>query len=150
MGLRDDSQGVSVVDDDEGVDRNFAVTGEPIIGTDKIVYDDATGPGALDARPMPSPKGMSARQRAVHDITHLPYDPSCEICASTRRPNTQHRTLQPSARAVPLMVGDYAFPKHSDESEPLTLLVTRIYPYKLFFCCAVPGKGRHPLVVRRL
>ena len=150
MGLRDDLQGVSEANDDEVVDRSLAVTGEPIIGTGKIIYDDTTGSGALDARPMPSPKGMSARQRAIHDITHLPYDPSCEICVSTRRPNTQHRTLKPSVRAVPLMVGDYAFPKHSDESEPLTLLVTRIYPFKIFFCCVIPGKGRNPLVVRRL
>ena len=110
VGLRDDLQGVSEANDDEVVDGSLAVTGEPIIGTDKVIYDDATGPGALDANPMPSPKGMSARQRAIHDITHLPYDPSCEICVSTRRPNTQHRSLKPSVRAVPLMVGDYAFP----------------------------------------
>ena len=37
MGLRDDPQGVSVANDDEVVDRNLAVTGEPIIGTDKII-----------------------------------------------------------------------------------------------------------------
>lgn len=141
MGLRDDLQGASEANDYEVVDWSLAVTGEPIIGTDKIIYDDATGPGALDVRPMPSP---------IYDITHLPYDPSCEICVSTRRPSTQHRALKPSVRAVPLMVGDYAFPKHSDESEPLTLLVTRIYQFKLFFCCAIPCKGHNPLVVRRL
>ena len=48
------------------------------------------------------------------------------------------------------MVGDYAFPKHIDEADPLTLLVIRVYPYKLYFCCAVPSKGRHPAVVNRL
>ena len=75
MGLRNDPQGVSVANIDEVVNRNLAMTGEPIIGTNKMIYDDTAGPGALDARPMPVPKGMSARQHAVHDITRLPYDP---------------------------------------------------------------------------
>ena len=150
MGPRDDQGDSGVGIDEEEVDRSLAMTGEPIIGMDKVVYDEETGPGALDVRPMPAPRGMSAKQRAVHDITHLPYDPNCEICTSCRRPNTHHRSVSSSERAVPLMVGDYAFPKHSDESDTLTLLVIRVYPYKLFFCCAVPSKGRHPEVVRRL
>ena len=53
------------MDVDEVDDRNVAITGEPLVGTDKVIYDDATGPSALDVRPMPSPKGMSARQRAA-------------------------------------------------------------------------------------
>ena len=150
LGSQDDRQSVSVEVDDEYVDRSLAVMGEPIVGVDKVVFDEETGPGALAARPMTSPKGMSALQRAIHDLTHLSYDPSCEICCSCRRPNTQHRSLPATVRAVPLMVGDYAFPKHSDETTPLTLLVIRVYPFKLFFCCVVPSKGRHPLVVRRL
>ena len=35
--------------DDEYVDKNLALTGEPIDGTDKVVYDEETGPGALEA-----------------------------------------------------------------------------------------------------
>ena len=157
LGSRDDQHGESstgesagVVEDDEVVDKSLAMTGDPIIGMDKVIFDESSGPGALVARPMPSPKGMTARQREVHNLTHLPYDPSCEICVANRRPNTQHRSQPSSNRSVPLMVGDYAFPKHVDEANTLTLLVTRVYPYKMYFCCVVPGKGRHPLVVRRL
>ena len=51
---------------------------------------------------------------------------------------------------VPMIVVDDAFPKHSDGTETQTLLVIRVYPFKLFFCCGVPSKGRHPGVVRRL
>ena len=137
-------------DDDEVVDKGHAMTSEPIVGTDRVVYDDATGPGALTARALPAPKGMTAAKRAVHDLTHLPYDPSCEICVSCRRPNSHHRTVSKSERTLPLMVGDYAFPKHSDDVEPLTVLVVRVYPYKLFMACVVPSKGRDPLVVDRL
>ena len=49
-----------VVDDEEVVDNKFAVLGEPIIGIERVVYDDATGPGALPARPLTSPRSMSA------------------------------------------------------------------------------------------
>ena len=106
MGSQDDRQSASIIEDDEHVDRSLAVTGEPIVGTDKVVFDEETGPGALAARPLTSPKGMSAHQRAIHDLTHLPNDPSCEICSSCRRPNTQHRSLPATVRAVPLVVGD--------------------------------------------
>ena len=124
--------------------------GEPIIGVERVVYDDETGPGAIPARPLPTPKSMSVAQRAIHDLTHLPYDPGCEICVSSRRPNTHHRSLHGGERSVPLVVGDYCFPKHSEESTTLTVLVVRVYPYKIFMCCVVPAKGRFPEVVRRL
>ena len=136
--------------EDEVVDNTKALINDPIVGVDRVVLDDKTGPGALDARPLPSPKGMTPARRAIHDITHLPYDPSCEVCVACRRPNTHHTSLPNAERAVPLMVGDYCFPKHSDDAEPLTVLVIRIYPYKLFMCCVVSSKGRDPLVVDRL
>ena len=130
VGARIDQQRVVVDGEEEVVDSKMAVLGEPIIGIERVVYDDTTGPGALSARPLTSPKSMSAMQRAIHDLTHLPYDPSCEICVSTRRPNTHHRSLKMSEREIPLIVGDYCFPKHSDEADPLTVLVIRVYPYK--------------------
>ena len=119
---------LSTGDEDEIVDGKLALTDDPIVGVERTTYDDATGSGALPAKPLVSPRAMTASQRAIHDLTHLPYDPSCEICVSCRRPNTQHR-LVPEERSIPLMVGDYAFPKHSDEVEPLTVLVIRVYPY---------------------
>ena len=148
----DDHQGdVSFgADVEEVVEMEHAMPRDAIVGTDRVVYDDITGSGALPARPLPSPKGMTAANRAVHDLTHLPYEPSCEICVSCRRPNSHHRTVSKSERSVPLLVGDYAFPKHSDDVEPLTVLVVRVYPYKLFMTCVVPCKGRDPLVVDRL
>ena len=147
-GMPDDQLGV--VDEDELVDESKALVKEPIVGVDKVVSDEATGSGALPARPLPSPKGMTMKQREIHDLTHLPYDSSCEICVSCRRPNTQHRTVSKSERSVPLLVADYAFPKHSEDVEPMTVLVVRIFPYKMFMCCAVSAKGRDPMVIDRL
>ena len=61
-----------------------------------------------------------------------------------------HLSLKHSERSVPLMVADDCFPKHSDESDTLTVLVLRIFPYKLFLCCHVAAKGRDPVVVHRV
>ena len=150
--VRDDHGGVLSADiEDEAVDGGKAMVNDPIIGMDRVVFDDKTGPGALDALPLPSPKGMTPAKRAIHDITHLPYDPSCEVCVSCRRPNTHHTSMSKSAeRSVPLLVGESCFAKHSADVDPLTILVIRIYPYKLFMCCVVSSKGRDPLVVDRL
>ena len=148
-GERDDQQGGVDEDCDDG-DPKMAMMGEPIVGMDRVIYDETTGPGALQARPLVSPKAMSAEQRAVHDLTHLPYHPGCEICVSCRRPNTHHKSLKNPERTVPLMVGDYCFPKHNDDSDPMTVLVIRVYPYKLFFACSVSSKGRDPHVINRL
>lgn len=127
----------------------MAMAGEPIVGVERVVYDESTGSGALAARPLASPKSMSSATRAIHDLTHLPYDPGCEICVSTRRPNTHHRSVK-SERDIPLLVGDYCFPKHSGDTESITTLVIRVYPYKLFMVCVVPVKGRDPRIVQRL
>ena len=66
-------------EEDESVDPALAMMNEPIIGVDRVVYDDVTGPGAIPANPLPTPKTMTALQRSIHDLTHLPYDPGCEI-----------------------------------------------------------------------
>ena len=95
---------VDIGPDDDVADGKMAMPSDPIVGVDRVVFDDATGPGALPAKPLPSPKGMSALQRATHDLTHLPYDPSCEICVSCRRPNSHHRTISASERSIPLLL----------------------------------------------
>ena len=48
------------------------------------------------------------------------------------------------------MSGDYCFPKHADEANPITVLVIRVYPYKIFMCCLVPSKGRDPVAANRI
>ena len=133
IGVTMDDQRDTVGGETDDADPKMAMMGEPIVGIERVVYDDSTGHGALAARPLPSPKSMSAAQRAVHDLTHLPCDPGCEVCASTRRPNTPHLSMKLSGRVIPLLVGDYCFPKHSGDSYGLTTLVIKVDPYKRFF-----------------
>ena len=145
-------EGELVKDDgaEEEVNPKHAMLSEPIVGMDKVTWVDGKGPGALAAKPLPSPKPMSDAQRRIHDLTHLPYEPGCPICVSCRRPNDHHRRVKDRERSIPLLVGDYGFPKNSSDDEPLTSLIMRVYPYKVFLCTWVPSKGRDPRVVSRI
>lgn len=51
---------------------------------------------------------------------------------------------------MPLVVGDYCFPKDNRHCESCTVLVLKVYPYKLFFACICPAKGPEPSVVKRV
>ena len=144
--------GESVKDDgaEDEVNPKHAMLSEPIVGMDKVIWEDGKGPGAIAAKPLPSPKTMSDAQRRIHDLTHLPYESGCPICVSCRRPNDHHRKVKDRERSIPLLVGDYGFPKSSGDDEPLTTLIMRVYPYKMFLCTWVPSKGRDPRVVSRI
>ena len=74
--------GAVVEDDvvDEEVNPKHAMLSDPIVGMEKVTWEDGRGPAAIAARPLPSPKPMSDAQRRIHDLTHLPYDPGCPIC----------------------------------------------------------------------
>ena len=67
-------------DDEEDVNPKHAVLSDPIVGMDKVTWEDGKGPGAIAAKPLPSPKPMTDAQRRIHDLTHLPYEPGCPIC----------------------------------------------------------------------
>ena len=79
-----DNQPGGVDGGDDDADPKMAIVGEPIVGMERVVYHDSTGPGALAAHPLASPRSMSAAKRPIHDLTHLPCDAGCDICVSTR------------------------------------------------------------------
>ena len=150
MVTRHDEQLEIVAPSEEDVDPKMAVMGYPNVGMGNMTWEEGKGHGAIPARPLPSPKEMSTAQRRIHDLIHLPYDPGCGICVSCRRPNNHHRSVKDSEKTIPPVVEDYGFPKTSDEDTPMTLLIMRGYPYKIWMCCKVPGKGRDPRVVARI
>ena len=136
-------------DGDDLVDPRDLMMGEPIVGFDEPTLTE-NGEGARTPKTLPSPRAMTPAQRAAHWITHLPYDPSCEICVQCRRPNEHHRSVKDDSRVIPLLVGDYGFIKDSGDTESATILVLKLYPYKTFFSCIVANKGPDPLVVARI
>ena len=128
--------------DEPLVNQRHALFGEPIIGHDVTLGE--FGEGARPAIPMPCPKSMTPAAWAAHCMSHLPFDPACPYCAACKRLNVQHRSSHEHERRIPLVVADYCFPKTSDDKIPLTVLVARVYPYKIIFAMAVPNKGQHP------
>ena len=128
-----------------------SVTVKDLISGEGIVTLDEHGPGAIQPKEIAAPREMSTAERERHFAAgHLPYDPRCEICSSCKKPNVPHVKSHESERTIPLLVGDYAFMKDGADDENVTVLVMKLYPFKLFFACVVPSKGSDPLVVARL
>ena len=92
-----------------------AVFDEKILGVEATTMD-AHGPGALEPKVLPTPHRMLPSKEAKHWLTHLPYDPACELCVQCKRPNSDHRGLKDDKRTIPLLVGDYCFFKRSSDS----------------------------------
>ena len=132
------------------VDSKDVLLEDRIVGTEHKTFDDKTGPGAIEVNPMATPPEMTPAQWAKHSITHLPYHPGCSICRACKRNNIPHVKSHEGDRDIPLLVGDYAFCRDSKDEGLATLLVLRLYPYKLIFSFVVPAKGPDPLVVNRL
>ena len=131
------------------MDPKDVLLGDQIVGTEHVTLDKH-GPGAIEVDPMNAPTEMTPSQWAKHIITHLPYHPGCSICRACKRANIPHVKSHESDREIPLLVGDYAFCRDSKDESLATLLVLRLYPYKLIFGFVVPAKGPDPLVVTRL
>ena len=51
IGVSLDGLGGGAAGEDDNADPAHAVAGEPIVGVDRVVYDDVTGHGALAAKP---------------------------------------------------------------------------------------------------
>ena len=135
--------------EEEAADFKYAVMEEKIIGTESVTLDEH-GQGAVTPKGLPSPARMTPAAERLHWLTHLPYNPACEVCVRCKRPNTHHRGCKTDSRVIPLLVGDYCFLKDSQDEDQATMLVLKLYPYKIYFACLVRQKGPDPLVVARL
>ena len=99
--------------------KKAAVLGEPIVGIEAITLDQR-GPGALAARPLPSPKEPTQAAIDRHNLTHTPFEAWCPICIACRRCNDHHRLQKDSSRSIPLLVGDYCFVRNATDEKLLT------------------------------
>ena len=135
--------------DGEVIKNDEIAMEEKIVGVESVTWDKH-GPGARSANPLPTPQTPTQAQIERHNLTHLPYQPWCPFCVACRRKNTHHRPSHEREREIPLLVGDYAFPKTTEDLEGPKMLVLRVYPYKMVFACVVDVKGPDPVVVDRV
>ena len=75
-----------------------------------------------------------------HNLTHIPYRTWCKYCIMSRRPNDPHRS-KATKRTVPLLVGDYCFLRNSSDEILQTVLVVRVYPFRMLLAIPVSAKG---------
>ena len=136
------------LDEEELIPKSVAVD-DPIVGESMVTLDEH-GPGAIEPKVMSAPKELTPHQKARHFISHLPYDPSCEICVACRRPNDPHSLSHESSRTIPLLVGDFGYMRDSKDDDNATILVLKLYPFRLNFACVVASKGPDPLIVSRI
>ena len=63
-----------------------------------------------------SPMRVTAEERALHDLTHMPYKPWCKYCVWARARNMAHTKKDEDAEGgVPRVSMDYHFMGKDDE-----------------------------------
>ena len=136
--------------EDGDINPEDVLLGEPIVGVEKIDYQEGQGFGAFRPKVLKSPREPTPAERARHDVTHIPYEPWCPFCTSCKRGNSHHRSSHEMSRCIPLVVADYAFLRNEADEDLATVLVMMILPYKICFACVVDMKGPDPNVLQRI
>ena len=114
---------VSVEEDGEVVDEKLVLEGEAMIGEEiDRVEDEQTGEQqeVRSVKASVAPKLPSKKDIEQHNLTHLTYRSWCQFYVACKKPNLPHKR-QWEERAVPLLVGDYAFIRSSQDAESTTL-----------------------------
>ena len=131
----------------DAADEGLAVFNEPIVGFEKV------GDHNLEvkrAKGLPSPKEPSASEVEQHNLTgHIKFESWCPFCVSCRKPNDHHRASA-SDRALPLIVADYCFLRDEGDTEGITVLVLKVYPYHLYLALVVDAKGLSDAVINKV
>ena len=73
------------IQDDGEVKQEDVMLGEPIVGIEKVDYQEGQGFGAFQPKVLKSPKEPTPAERDRHFCTHIPYEPWCPFCASCKR-----------------------------------------------------------------
>ena len=107
--------------------------------------DDAQKPALIKA-----PTKPSAEDVATHNLTHMPYRSWCKHCVACRRGNAPHVSRLDAPRAIPLLVADYCYIRDSIDQDLTTVLVCRIYPWRISFATVVDMKGRDEIAIKRV
>ena len=119
-----------MVEDNDEVDGNLVLEGEAMVGAEvDQVEDERTGEQQEVRRVKTSlaPKLPSMKDIELHNLGHLVYRSWCPFCVASRKPNLPHRR-QWEERAIPLLVGDYAFIRSSQDAESTTVFIGKIVP----------------------
>ena len=101
-----------------------AEVGELLVGESKYMVGADDEEDVQPGKPLPKQYEPSAKERAIHDLCHLPHRCECEHCVTARRPTTHHGSKSPSSqRTIQLPAADYRHVRDSKIEELATILV---------------------------
>lgn len=91
----------------------------------------------------------STKDVEIHSLTHFPYRSRCKHCVACKRSNVIHKSTA-SERTIPLLVADYGYIRDSKDQDLLTILVARVYPYRMTYSMVCDVKAYNRDAAQRL
>ena len=125
--------------DEEPVDESRILEADGFNGEKMEMSEDAEPGHHAEARPAKSPstpKLPSAKEIAMHNLTHAIYRSWCPFCVAGRRSNSPHRRSN-EERTIPLLSGDFAFIRTTSDDECLTVFVVKVVPQRVVMAIAL-------------
>ena len=140
--------------EDEPIDESLILDAEGFTGERLDMSESADGVSehqveARRAKSPPTPMLPSAKDIAAHNLTHAVYRSWCPFCVAGRRPNSAHRRVM-GERQIPLLVGDFAFLRTTNDDDSLTVFVGKVMPQRVVIAMGLDQKGATPENVSRL
>ena len=74
---------------------------------------------------VPAPDEPTSDERRHHGLTHLPYQPLCNVCVRARGGENRHVSRSQNQPGTPVIQCDYCFLKTKEDASIVTLLVTK-------------------------
>ena len=95
-------------------------------------------------RALPRPVTPTKEQRALHRLTHQPYETWCAHCVKCRGRNLPHRKLTPlpAQDVVPVIAMDLGHLKRADSERKQPFIVVRDAKTRMTFCAPTTGQGQ--------
>ena len=98
-----------------------------------------------------APDEPTSDERRHHGLTHLPYQPWCNICVRARGRENRHVSRSQNQPGTPVIQCDYCFLKTEEDAPLVTVLVAIDTEYKQMVAIPLEKKGnRDPFASRNL
>ena len=83
---------------------------------------------------VPAPEEPTSDERRNHGLTHLPYQPRCNVWVRARGRENRHVSRSQNQPGAPIIQCDYCFLKIVEDAPMVTVLVAIDRVYKQMVC----------------
>ena len=100
---------------------------------------------------VPAPDEPTSAERRHHGLTHLPYQPWCNVCVRARGRENRHVSRSQNQPRTHVIQCDYCFLKTQEDAPMVTVLVAMDTVYKQMVAIPLEKKGnRDPFASRSM